>query len=106
MKGFLYVLILLQIVAGLVTSINFVQLRNQAEEGRQAHDTQCAIREDIRKRRADAVQFLKEHPNGIVTNDGSVLISAEQIQNGIKNNESTLASMVEAGLNCEESNGE
>lgn len=58
----------------------------------QTHTALCTFRDDLQKRYDEGVKFLKDHPNGIPG------ISAEEIQNSLKNEKTTLDSL--SSLNC------
>jgi len=94
MKGVVFFLcVVVVLLSGMVT----YQLQN----GRQAHAAICAMETDIQIRRDQSVAFLKEHPSGIVSPvTHAIIITHEQIQQGIDNQNSLLSAMKHSGLNC------
>lgn len=68
---------------------------------RQTHDGLCALHDDVQRRHAASVKFLKENPRGLVSpKTGAVILTPAQIQQSIKNQESTLKALDESGLVC------
>lgn len=58
----------------------------------QTHDALCALKLDLEVRHTNGVKFLKDNPDGIPG------ISAEQIQQSLDNQQSTLDAL--ASLDC------
>lgn len=68
-----------------------IEVKHNAEVTMQAL---CSLKIDIRRRRNVALEFLKEHPQGLTSKvTGEVLISAQQLQQGISNQNSTLEAL-------------
>jgi hypothetical protein len=59
----------------------------------QTHAALCSFRLDLRQRYDAGVEYLKSHPKGLVGDSGKVLISAAQIRDSLRNQESTLDSL-------------
>lgn len=88
------VVVILAIVAGLW----FNQDRGLKRVARETHTSLCALRQDIQRRHEAGVEYLKEHPRGLVGDAGTILISAAQIRDSLRNQESTLDAL--DPLNC------
>lgn len=56
-------------------------------------DALCALRTDLRIRHDSAADFLRTHTAGLVDRYGTVLISAEQLRESIRDQESTLSAL-------------
>ena len=97
MKGVVFFLcVVVVLLSGMVT----YQLQN----GRQAHNAICALEQDVQVRHDQSVAFLKEHPSGIVSPvTHAIIITHEQLQSGIDNQESLLGALSDSGLNCNRS---
>ena len=72
---------------------------NEIKANAQANTTALsALRADVRTRHDAAVEYLRDHPNGLTDKYGNVLISQQQLRKSINDQESTLAALY--GLNC------
>lgn len=78
--------VLIAIVGGLW----FNQDRGLKAVATTTHDALCALRADIQQRHDDGAKYLKSHPRGLIGNSGKALISAAQIRDSLRNQESTL----------------
>lgn len=63
------------------------RVRVLALDGKQAHDSLCALKADLRQRVKDSEKFLTEHPHGIAG------IPASVIANSIKGQRATLKAL-------------
>lgn len=78
----------------LIAEIRQVAAQNAAV-ARESHQGLCALKNDIARRRDDAVRYLEEHPRGVVSpKTGAVIITPAEIQRGIDAQGSTLEALV------------
>lgn len=83
--AFLFIFVLTVVVIGFVYSTNS---RDQiADEARRTTDALCVLKVDLKGRVESSKAFLLSHPNGIPG------ISADDIQNSIDNQLSTIAAL-------------
>jgi hypothetical protein len=73
---------------------NARQLREVATE---THGALCALKHDQQSRHDAGVEYLHDHPRGVIAH-GEVVISAAQIQKSLDGQESTIAAL--RGLDC------
>lgn len=64
----------------------------------ESHSALCAFKRDIEQRRDRSVEYLEEHPRGLVSSSGEVILSRLEIQRSIDAQNSTLAALDE--LRC------
>lgn len=69
-----------------------------ASDSREAHSALCTFKADLDQRYDNGVKYLKDHPEGLVTHNGEVLLTASQIKQSLDNEKSSLDSL--NGLSC------
>lgn len=77
---------------------NAAQARDIAAVTKDTHSALCAFKLDLIKRHNASRDFADEHPEGLLSDSGKVLISPEQIQASLDAQEGTIASL--RILNC------
>jgi hypothetical protein len=75
---------------------NIQKNRQLAQDGEQAHDAICNLRDDVRRRVDASQQLLDEHPNAKVI----FAIPRSVIENSVKGQQATLDAL--SDLDCEE----
>jgi hypothetical protein len=68
-------------------------------QGHQAHAALCAYQANLAAQVVDTKVFLVEHPDGLATSHGEILISAAQLRLTLARQQATLASL--ESLNCQ-----
>ncbi len=93
MRGIVMFLIFSMLVLSGLTGYQLVHAR-------QAHAAICALAADIQTRHDASVAYLKAHPRGVVSPvTNAVIITPEQIQQGIDNQESSLRA-INSQIDC------
>jgi hypothetical protein len=82
----------LVVVTAVAFGTLFVQSRNLAAQGNDAHQAICALRTDLEQRVENAQTFLLTHPQGIPG------IPVSVIRNGLTNQQKTIDAL--RHLNC------
>lgn len=97
--------LLIVTIVMLFTMWNTYRLGGQAAEIRavtvETHDVLCALYNREVQANIDAEKILKDSPKGLLTEDGTVAISAALIQRGIDQRTETIQAMRLAGLDCD-----
>jgi hypothetical protein len=77
------------------------QADRNAEQARTNHAVLCALQADIMRRRDTSVEYLEEHPRGVVSPvTRAVIITPAELQRGIDSQTSTLEALERGGLHC------
>lgn len=86
--------ILVAIVAGLW----FNQARGLKAVATETHTALCALKADLEHRHEAGLQYLVEHPQGVVTRSGDVVISAALLRQSLDAQQATLDAL--SALTC------
>lgn len=81
---------------GISQSHQAASIRDNALE---THAALCAFKSDLERRHSEGVKYLREHPQGLVSErTGEVLITAAQFNQSLNNQKDTLDAL--AALDC------
>lgn len=94
----IFTLITISVLTAIALAARSTALRVE-EEAVQSHAALCAFRDDLQKSRDTAALYLANHPRGLVGSLGEVLISPEQLRQGIERQTATLNAL-DSSLVC------
>lgn len=85
------------VLTALVLGLWFNQSRGLKKVATDTHSALCTFRADIQNRHDATVKYLLDHPRGLTTKKGDVVITAAQFKQSLKTQESTLNALRRLG---------